>query len=94
MLRGDQPVNVTAAQLSYEAAGGKCAYGCSAGSCAIEEGPDPAAEAAVRQWSLCGGSRRWCWPRGVALGDQQAAVVAQFETIDRWMAEAQKRTGG
>lgn len=75
----------------YHARGGHCSYGCAAGSCAIEEGADAGGEAVIRTWALCGGRNRWCWPAGGALGEQRAVTVAQFETIDGLVAQAQAR---
>lgn len=59
-----------------------CAFGCEAGRCLAERGPSVAAERIVRDWRLCGGARRTCWPRAGGLEDQAAEVVYWFQELD------------
>lgn len=63
-----------------------CEYDCPPGCCVLELGPSIAAEVVVRDWKLCGGVRRSCWPRPGGLGDQDASVVYWFMILDGFAA--------
>lgn len=77
----------------YHERGGRCPYACSPGACALEEGPTPAAEAALTTWARCGGVQRFCWPRSGGALDQDAVTVYQFEAIDAAIAEERRKRG-
>ena len=68
---------------TYQKRGGKCPLLCEAGECALEGPVDPEAEATIRSWRLCGGSKRFCWPSGGGVSGEDATTVFAFEALDQ-----------
>jgi len=77
-------------RADYHRKGGRCSYGCGVGDCMLRDRVPPDLDSSVREWRLCGGVRRWSWPRPGCLVDQDAVTVARFEVLDR-LAEVARR---